>query len=57
MKQKYANARSQRLSAAQRLIETHGQEPPQKDEIKPKQQHRAKTRYMVEPLELKVAHG
>ena len=57
MKQKSALARSQRLSATMRLIETHGQEPQEKERMKPKLQHRAKTRYMVEPRELKVAHG
>jgi hypothetical protein len=50
-------ARKNRLTATQRLIDSVPSE--EVKQTQPKQQHRAKRRYMVEPLEVevRVAHA
>lgn len=54
MSQKAANARKARLTATQRLIETHSIEIPAIKKSEPMVQRHTKLRYMVGPKALKV---
>ena len=54
-----STARKNRLSATQRLIDSAPEAEEVQKSIYPKPQHRAKRRYMSEPLEreVRVAHA